>query len=709
MATSLLPPGGIALVGAPDSDIGSRVAKTTPIQAMQVEMTQDIVDELLESVRSGKPPQIFFGRTPVCLPVLMRAPFVLWCLRTSLLIAEWKEQPWLTRTKKQLKCGDKTHALQTSSESTRYELYHSSGTGSDDDLDFTSLINHSLVVQKAENVTAGVDTALEQLKNSMAAVKEMKEANKTIVGDMRNSGHRRIPFKGFMPHHLAPSGTASPILSVPSSPMTKRPPTSQPDSAHHVIIHALRVPLIHLLAMQPTRESRLAETCRTSVANVRDLLPKIAKRTTDDAEKWQLTDKSFREIDPYKFPYKTPEERDQAINSAIKSFDRLRLSKEDKLWQILLPHEERGQGKCLSRLNVKAPEKMPQKPATPLHKMPKLNEKKPAAKKATDKDVEKKAKEVKEAVDAKPKKVVKERVVKTTVKEPAKNSPMPVKNSPAPATSTPKLSATAPASRIAPADASKIRTKKVAPAPETSSPRVKPKMASRDLHKDRPFRPTKPVNTKPKNPSPLSASPPVNASDFEDNHPVHKALSGAPSPAKNSSGNSDRSLKRKANDIDSDIHNHNLAVKKPHVERSTPYHTPASANGRLNGSTPSSTNSLKRRSDASSTSSTPSTKVRRVTNIDTSLASRYPQNAQISPGDSSSSQTSPSVPSLSFRQTVELSQKFQKYYKKYEDLYWQLTESVTPPTEAQRNDLLKMHKKLEEMKREIKAGAIVHR
>lgn len=65
MATSLLPSGGIALTGAPDTDIGSRVAKTTPIQAMQVDMTQDIVDELLESLRSGKPPQILFGRTPV--------------------------------------------------------------------------------------------------------------------------------------------------------------------------------------------------------------------------------------------------------------------------------------------------------------------------------------------------------------------------------------------------------------------------------------------------------------------------------------------------------------------------------------------------------------------------------------------------------------------------------------------------------------------
>lgn len=531
---------------------------------------------------------------------------------------------------------------------------------------------------------------------------------------MRNAGHRRVPSKSFMPTHLAPG---SPLLSVPNSPgMPKRPPTSQPGSAQDVILGALRVPLIHLLAMQPAKESHLAETCRTSVANVKELLPKIAKPTRDDPHKWQLIDKSFREFNPYKFPYKTPEDREQAINTAIKSFDRLRLTKDDQLWQILLPREERGQGKCLSRLNVKAVEK-PQKPSTPIHKMAKMNDKKPTAKKvAADKDAPKKANQAKDA-EARPKKrAVKEPAVKPPREPaPAKNSSLPAKNSPAPAaTSTSKLAAAAPSTRAAPTAASTSKARapsKVAPTAEaSSSPRVKPKMAARDVQ--RPFRPTKPVNTKPKNPSPLSASPPVNASDFEDSHPVHKALSGAPSPAKNASGSSDRSLKRKANDLDSDIHSHSLAVKKPHLDRPTPASTPTAAaatTSRLNGTTPSTTSSLKRRSDGSSTSSTPSTKVRKVNNIDTSLASRYPQSSQISPGDSSSSQTSPTVPSLSFRQTVELSQKFQKYYKKYEALYWQLTESASPPSQAQRDDLLKMHKKLEEMKREIKAGAVVHR
>ncbi|KAL1795263.1 hypothetical protein ACET3X_007079 [Alternaria dauci] len=699
MATSMLASGGIALVGAPDSDSGLKDGKQPPVQAMQVDITQDIVDELLESARSGKPPQIIFGRTP------------------------------------QLKYGDKTHMLQSSTELHRYELYKSSGTGSDDRLEFAGLIHHSLLVHKAEDVTAGVDSALEQLRSNMAAISEFKEANKTIVGDAapgRTPAHRRFPSTGFKAH-LAPSIMGSPLLSAPSSPMHKRPPTSQPSNSHDMIVAALRVPVIHLLARSPATEASLAATCRASLAMIRNVLPKIAKRSTADADKWQLTDKSFRELNPFKFPYQTAEDRQQAIDGAIKSFDRQRLAKDDKLWQILLPRDQRGQGICLSRSTVKAPEAKPKaKVSTPMHKISDLTKKKPAAKKAADKPaVEKKPKVAKEP-EIKPKSSIKEKYLarekekdkekerekeKVKVKDITAVKVKEVKETPT--ATAPTTSASRPAApskpNVSATAASEIRTKK-APVPEsTSNLRAKPKMSGRDAQRDRPtnrpFKPTMPINTKPKNPSPLSASPPVNASDFEDSHPVHKALAAAPSPAKSAAGNSDSSLKRKANNIDSDIHNH-LAVKKQHVDRPAATHTPLHANSKAIGSTPSSTSSMKRKSDDSSSSNTPTTapKARKVANIDTGLASRYHHNnPRASPGASSTSTTSPSMPSLSFRQTVELSQKFQKYYKRYEELYWKLTEAEKPPTEAQRNDLLKMHKKLEEMKKEIKAGAGVHR
>jgi RNA polymerase II elongation factor ELL len=69
--------------------------------------------------------------------------------------------------------------LQSSTETHTYELYKPSRSGSTvDALDFAGLITHNLVVQEAEDVTAGVDSALAQLKSSMAAISEFKEANK---------------------------------------------------------------------------------------------------------------------------------------------------------------------------------------------------------------------------------------------------------------------------------------------------------------------------------------------------------------------------------------------------------------------------------------------------------------------------------------------------------------------------------------------------
>lgn len=694
MTLPLFPTAAVSLLGAPDGHDQHGNSSAPPMQLMHLEITQDIVDDLLAGLHSGKSPQILFGRTP------------------------------------QLKYGDKTHLLHASPERHRHELYKPTGAGHPTDLEFAGLLNHGLVVQKANDVTAGVDSALEQLRSSMAAISEFKEANKTIVGDAtprRAPGHGRFPSTSFKPSHLAPAKLASPLLTAPSSPRV------QPGNPRESVLDALRVPVIHLLARQPSTATALATSCCTSVAYITSLLPKIAKKSSPDADKWQLTDKSYREVNPWKFPYQSTEDRQQAIDGAIKSFDRQRLAKDDKLWQILLPRDERGQGICLSRSTVKAPE-VKAKSSTPMHKISDLTKKKPVVKKAVDKgaDKEKKTKMVKD-VDAKPKSTMKEKYLardKPTVKVKGKDVVKDARDKPTQATvpthskdARDKLTqATVPThSRPAPpptaqhpafADAPKIRTKRVSVSQENSASWAKSRPSAKEGHPDPPkrqFKSTMPVNTKPKNPSPLSASPPVNASDFEDNHPVHKALAAAP---KKTLVNSDRTLKRKANDLDSDMHNHALAIKKPHIDRSTPTHNPSHTNGRLTDSTSSSTSSRKSKSEESSSSMTPITapKIRKVTNIDTGLASRYHHNnPRASPGASSSSTTSPSLPSLSFRQTVELSQQFQRYYKRYEEMYWKLADAMTPPTDAQRNSLLEMHKKLEEMKREIKAGATHHR
>jgi hypothetical protein len=56
----------IALLGAPDASLADPQAKNRCIQAMQLNLTGDVVEELLDCIKSGKRPQVLFGSTPVC-------------------------------------------------------------------------------------------------------------------------------------------------------------------------------------------------------------------------------------------------------------------------------------------------------------------------------------------------------------------------------------------------------------------------------------------------------------------------------------------------------------------------------------------------------------------------------------------------------------------------------------------------------------------
>jgi len=84
-----------------------------------------------------------------------------------------------------------------------------------------------------------------------------------------------------------------------------------------------------------------------------NVLQKIAN-PDQSSLKWKLTDKAYKELDPYDFRYEG-EDRAVAIQSAIAAFDRQRISKDDKIWQKLLPESERGSGKILSKLNLTGP------------------------------------------------------------------------------------------------------------------------------------------------------------------------------------------------------------------------------------------------------------------------------------------------------------------------------------------------------------------
>jgi RNA polymerase II elongation factor ELL len=165
--------------------------------------------------------------------------------------------------------------------------------------------------------------------------------------------------KATRPKHLVPSLTrsmpTSPSLGANRSPSIHpiHAPTSapQPQSSQSLKMQALRKPLLHLLAIAPISEHALVKKTRSAPEDCMGLVKKFG-RTARSGSGWELSDRWYKELDVWDFPYPSQETRKAAINNAISAFDRLRISREDNLWQTLLPKGERGKGKVLSRLNL---------------------------------------------------------------------------------------------------------------------------------------------------------------------------------------------------------------------------------------------------------------------------------------------------------------------------------------------------------------------
>ncbi|KIW02196.1 hypothetical protein, variant [Verruconis gallopava] len=463
----------------------------------------------------------------------------------------------------------------------------------------------------------------------MASIEHEREVRKAAISTPDLPPAKGMSKAQARATHLKPllasngrSNPSSPALDAATPPSHSRPP---PMSAglEMPFDFAVRKALVHFLAVQP----RTYLKCRRTVGtNPRRVLEKIAKLTGKADEEYTLLDRAYKELDVWKFKY-AEEDRQAAIENAIRAFDRMRLPKDDPIWQQLLPEEERGKGKVLSRLALKDPAKgtpalkaqsFDKKTGLPKRKDPKKTEKEGAkVKKTKDDGLEEKPKAVKSTSDARNPKLEagKER-------QPSKRAAGTTDNGPG-----------------------------------SGPPRkqVKPSTAAKGL-----------LN-KPKNLSPLGASPPVNASDFENGHPVHKRLSAATSPR--------AGTKRKADEVNGATLKANGASKRPHTNST------------------SSSSGEERPLKASKAK--PSSGANGVHHVSNGHAS----------SDSESSSSSPPL-ALSWRQSLEMARKFNIYYQRYKKLYMEISQSAEPPSEKRREELLEMHRRLERMKREVNNGAL---
>ncbi|KAL8795836.1 MAG: hypothetical protein Q9195_001716 [Heterodermia aff. obscurata] len=262
------------------------------------------------------------------------------------------------------------------------ELY-SYSEGKEDEITFTALQSHHLAMKKAQEDTQGADVALAKLQNQLALAKGEKQARQIQLAPnniglppavSRRSAPKAMKALSAMKSSAntqrrvnsnANSAVNSPSLGATRSPHIPEAMTSEPvvEDAKAQKSKALKIPLIHFLAVRPVSEKYLGQTLGCDQEDCLEVLHRVGKPYRLDPSKWDLNDKAFKDLDVWQFNYPTADDRQLAIDRAISSFDRSRLPRSHPLWQKLLPYHERNKGKVLSNLNLSDPKV--QRGATP--------------------------------------------------------------------------------------------------------------------------------------------------------------------------------------------------------------------------------------------------------------------------------------------------------------------------------------------------------
>ncbi|PHH67010.1 hypothetical protein CDD81_4405 [Ophiocordyceps australis] len=204
-----------------------------------------------------------------------------------------------------------------------------------------------------DSTPSSLDSDYETLQNSLAAHAAAKERSVMIekLPASKHSATKAGKAKLWANYN---SGTPKSMPTSPALNASHSPSSGPVLSASEQVVERKkeqRVVLVHELAVK----ERSADYLRQKwVGKDGDFQPTLEKTADFNSETktWALRKGCWKELDVWRYDYDTKVEREAAISNAIRQYDKQRLSSSETEWQRLLPIEERGKGKCLSRLQA---------------------------------------------------------------------------------------------------------------------------------------------------------------------------------------------------------------------------------------------------------------------------------------------------------------------------------------------------------------------
>ncbi|KAF7863865.1 hypothetical protein EAF04_006830 [Stromatinia cepivora] len=339
MSPSLdIPQAGLKLESNPPSN--KSATNITP--AIGLTLSDGMIEDMIKCFQNGKPIELSLGGSP------------------------------------NLIYGNKSHILSTYHDPFQYEVFQTA-----DPHDTTSDMLKSQTLSelklahkkfsgpgaqpryKADNLkaskkpalaAAGEDTALENLRESMATAQAKKDGNTTkIINQVpAKRGAAKVTNKSkFLNKGLGSDANrsmpVSPALSGLGSPAQGATKSLSQQQAEYA--KSSRKPIVHLLALEPMTEKELNNRIPGPKDDLKQAMAKVGDLNTSTG-KWELRKNYYKELDVFNFKYGSDAERQRAIDNAVKIFDKMRLGLSEPEWEKLLPKSERGTGKSLSKLQA---------------------------------------------------------------------------------------------------------------------------------------------------------------------------------------------------------------------------------------------------------------------------------------------------------------------------------------------------------------------
>ncbi|KAK7748329.1 hypothetical protein SLS62_008697 [Diatrype stigma] len=323
----------MSMLAVPDSGLqlesSAKSSNFLPLQAFGISLDDDVIEDMIKCVRGGDQIELSLGNNP------------------------------------SFHYGSKVQKAVP--DESQYDLY------------LTNLDESTTKAQKLPNPTTSIlkkpsgaptkslksqtERAIKGSKQSGRAASSGPESDKSISGTKLGNGAPKARGKAGKAGSLLPAGKSAMATalssntprSLPPSPSLNSAPSPNPAiSASQQLLEknkGQRSILVHELAARDQTYEHLQDCWMGADADLKPTLEKIANYE-EASKKWSLKKLYWKELDVWSYDYDSQEDRQSAIDNAIKHYDKQRLGTTSPEWERLLAPEERGKGIILSKLQA---------------------------------------------------------------------------------------------------------------------------------------------------------------------------------------------------------------------------------------------------------------------------------------------------------------------------------------------------------------------